>query len=129
MADNNDQQNDKNTKKPSYLKRAFRSTGKTLTYATMYYKAASVPEKVALQIGIHSVFFIPLNNAVGFALLYDDYKTYKENKNKPKETPPPFCTEHHHGELLVPLPCCHVLHMDSTPKPPKDYITQHPKND
>lgn len=126
---NNSSENEigQKAKSTSVFKRAFQGAGKKLIVAQMCYKAATVPEKIVLQIGIHSMFFIPLNNAVGFALLYDDYKTYKANKNRPKETPPPYCTQRFNGLLLAPLPCRHVLQLDAAPAKKSDIPTYIPK--
>jgi hypothetical protein len=94
---------------PSKIKGIFKKAGRTMVYAQMLYKTASVPEKIALQCGIHAAFFIPLNNLMGCYLLYDDYKAYKERKNERPEILPFICTQYFNDHALTPLPCRHVV--------------------
>tara|TARA_R110002126_G_scaffold13118_1_gene55925 strand:- start:162190 stop:162624 length:435 start_codon:yes stop_codon:yes gene_type:complete len=93
----------------SPIKSFFNKAGKPLIYAQMLYKTATIPEKIALQCGIHAAFFIPFNNIVGCYLLYDDYKSYKAQKNTKAEPLPFICTQYFNDVALSPLPCKHIV--------------------
>lgn len=112
----NSQKNDKKSSQSAF-KRAMKHAGKNLLCAQMMYKTATVIEKVALQIGIHACFFLPLNNTVGIMLLYDDFKTYRKNKKEPAEMPSWICTDHFNGIALEPLECRHITFMK-----PQDFL-------
>jgi hypothetical protein len=113
--------------RPPFYKRAFKSAAKRLIYAQMYYKVAQTHEKVLIQIGMQSAFFIPGSGFAGLYLLYGDAKDYLTKKKAPEETaiPAPPCQRDFKGVATLPTQCCKrlkIVSKNDDEQPDPNYI-------